>query len=102
MTNLRKSIYSPEHEYLRKTFVARRHELGLTQRQLADRLGVIYSLIGKIETGDRRLDVVEFIDFCQGLQIEPSELINLLILLKNNKENTPQTNLEGIDNKSTA
>ncbi|MDO4427791.1 MAG: helix-turn-helix transcriptional regulator [Moraxella sp.] len=93
MTNLRKSIYSPEHEYLRKTFVARRQELGLTQRQLADRLGVIYSLIGKIETGDRRLDVVEFIEFCQGLEIDPNELINLLILLKN-KENTTQTNLK--------
>lgn len=75
MSNLRKSIHAPEHERLRQIFIQRRQELGLTQRQLAERLGVIYSLIGKIETGDRRLDVLEFIDYCQALELEFNAVI---------------------------
>ena len=41
-------------------------------------MGVIYSLIGKIETGDRRLDVIEFIDYCRALELEPSEVLVML------------------------
>lgn len=78
MKNIRKSVHSPEHEYLRQIFVKRRQELGLTQRQLAQRLGVIYSLIGKIETGDRRLDVIEFIEYCQILELNPNDIIEQL------------------------
>lgn len=75
MRNLRKSIHAPEHEQLRKIFIQRRQELGLTQRQLAERLGVIHSLIGKIETGDRRLDVLEFIEYCQALELDFIDVI---------------------------
>ena len=42
------------------------------------RRGVIYSLIGKIETGDRRLDVCEFITYCQALKLDPCQVIKLL------------------------
>ena len=55
-----------------------RETLGLTQRALAERMGVIYSLIGKVETGDRRLDVIEFIDYCRALELEPSEVLSML------------------------
>lgn len=79
MSNLRKSIHAPEHERLRQIFIQRRQELGLTQRQLAERLGVIYSLISKIETGDRRLDVLEFIEYCQILELNPNQIIDDII-----------------------
>ena len=61
MNNFRKTIHSKEHEQLRAMLKQQRETLGLTQRALAERMGVIYSLIGKVETGDRRLDVIEFI-----------------------------------------
>lgn len=60
ITTLRDSIHSPEHLWLRQYFVARRQELKLSQRALAEKMGVIASFIGKIETGDRRLDIIEF------------------------------------------
>ncbi|MFB6349548.1 helix-turn-helix domain-containing protein [Moraxella sp. ZJ142] len=78
MNNLRKSIHAPEHEKLRQILIKRRQELGLTQRTLAERLGVIYSLIGKIETGDRRLDVIEFIEYCHALELSPTQVIDLI------------------------
>lgn len=82
MSNLRKSIYSPEHTFLRELFITRRKELGLSQRSLAERLGIIYSLVGKIETGERRLDVLEFIDYCQVLQLDPNEVLLQIISYK--------------------
>ena len=63
MSPFRKTIHAAEHEQLRLIFKQQRESLGLSQRELATRIGVIYSLIGKIETGDRRLDVIEFIDY---------------------------------------
>ena len=75
MSNLRLSIHATEHLWLRQRFIQRRQELGLSQRALAERLGVVYSFVGKVETGDRRLDVVEFLLYCHALEIEASVLI---------------------------
>lgn len=74
--NLRKSIHSFEHEFLRQYLVNRRKELELTQRELAKRMGVIYSFIGKVETGDRRLDIIEFIQYCAAIELDPTKVIN--------------------------
>ena len=52
--------------------------MGLTQRDLAKQLGVTHSIIGKIETGDRRLDVVEFYEYTKALNLVPSETLFLL------------------------
>lgn len=75
MSNLRLSVHSLEHIWFREQFVQRRQELGLSQRALAERLGVIYSFVAKVETGDRRLDIVEFLHYCQALYLNPSEMI---------------------------
>lgn len=67
MKKLRLSVHSPEYVYLREKLINRRISLGLSQRMLAAKLGVIYSFVGKVETGDRRLDVFEFIEYCRCL-----------------------------------
>jgi transcriptional regulator with XRE-family HTH domain len=72
----RKSIHSKEHKELRNLWIESRNNLGLSQQQLADKMGVVYSLIGKIETGDRRLDVVEMVEYCQALNINPYKVID--------------------------
>ncbi len=75
MTNLRLSIHSDEHIWLRERFLQQRKSLGLSQRALAERMGVIFSFIGKVETGDRRLDVFEFIAYCKGLELDPLAIL---------------------------
>lgn len=67
MKNPRLSIYSTEHTTLRHLLIKRRLDLGLSQRALAKKMNVIYSFVGKVETGDRRLDVFEFINYCEAL-----------------------------------
>jgi len=54
-----KSIYSAEYQRLCSLLRQLRHEAGLTQVQVAARLGVPQSFVSKYESGERRLDVVE-------------------------------------------
>lgn len=75
MKNLRLSIHSNEHSWLRNYFVARRQELGLSQRSLCEKMGVVSSFVGKVETGDRRLDIFEFIAYCKGLDLDPTNVL---------------------------
>ena len=56
---LMKTIYSKEYKaFLRKLKKARK-KTGLTQVEIAKKLGKPQSFISKIESGERRLDVIE-------------------------------------------
>lgn len=56
---MEKSIYSAEYQRLCAVLRELRHEAGLTQMQVAERLEVPQSFVSKYESGERRLDVVE-------------------------------------------
>lgn len=56
--------------------VATRREAGLTQAQLADRLGKPASFIAKIEIGERRVDVVEFAAIAKALKLDPRKMFD--------------------------
>lgn len=79
MKNFKSSIHSPEQVWLRQALKKQREELGYSQRDLAKELNVIYSLIGKIETGDRSLNIFEFILYCKALKIDPKDLIEKIM-----------------------
>ncbi len=55
-----------------------RKKAGLTQVQLAKRLRRPQSFISKYENGERRLDVVEFLDVARALKVEPSLFVKRL------------------------
>jgi len=76
--SLRKSIHHELHRSLRDLLIKARKNLHLSQRDLAEKLNVTYSVIGKIETGDRRLDVIEFYEYTKALELIPSETLFLL------------------------
>lgn len=54
-----KSIYTDEYKTLTQLLRATREAAGVTQVELAKRLGQSQSYISKIELGDRRLDIVQ-------------------------------------------
>ncbi|MCH7727117.1 MAG: helix-turn-helix transcriptional regulator [Planctomycetes bacterium] len=68
-----KSLQSREHQILVKFLVETRHEAGLTQRQLAKRLRVQPSWVAKVEMGERRIDLIEFVWVCEALEVDPAE-----------------------------
>ena len=51
-----------------------REHQGLTQAELAKRLGKHQSFVSKYESGERRLDVVEFVAVCEALGVEAMAL----------------------------
>ena len=55
-----------------------RKEAGLTQRQLAQKLGREHSFVWRIEHGERRLDVVEFHWVCRCLDQDQATVYNEL------------------------
>jgi len=48
------------------------------QRQLAAEVKKPQSLVARIETGSGRIDVAEFILYCQGCGVAPAEALNRL------------------------
>lgn len=61
---MRKSTHTAEYAAVRARLAAVRQAAGLSQRQLASKLNVPHSWIAKIESGERRIDLVEFGWFC--------------------------------------
>lgn len=51
--------------------VAARRDGGVTQIELAERLGRTQSFVSQIERGGRRLDVIEFYAIARALKIDP-------------------------------
>jgi len=68
-------VSSPTYRATIEVIVAARHESGLTQKALADRLGKPPSYVAKIELVERRLDVVEFIAICRVFGVAPDALM---------------------------
>ena len=58
---MRKTIHTPEYAIVRDILRAARREVGLSQRDIAARLKVPPSWIAKVEMGERRVDVIEFV-----------------------------------------
>ncbi|HHB76629.1 MAG TPA: XRE family transcriptional regulator [Desulfobulbus sp.] len=69
---MEKTIHSKAYQVLRQWLLQVRHEKNLTQRQLAKLLDVPYSWVGKVELGERRLDVVEYVRVCEALGVDPT------------------------------
>ena len=78
-TTLRKTLRSRGHRLLIELLVAAREEAGLTQRDLAIRLERPHSFIGRIEAGERRVDVIEFIEIARVLGADPHKLLDRLL-----------------------
>jgi transcriptional regulator with XRE-family HTH domain len=69
-----RTLRSLEHARLLALLVAVRRERGLTQEALAARLSRPQSFVAKVENGERRIDVVEFLELAAALGTPPDEL----------------------------
>ena len=76
---MEKSTHTKEYAALRTELCRAREKSGLSQRELAARLKVPHSWIAKVESGDRRLDLVELCWFLSACGEEPLNAIGRLI-----------------------
>ena len=80
-----RTLQSPRHEALRALLVERRKAAGLTQAAVATKLGRYQSYVANVETGQRRVDVVEFLDLAEAIGFDPSKLVRDLARMKKGK-----------------
>lgn len=73
---LRGDGYVRRSEALCRILKTYRLEAGLTQQQLAERLGVLQTLVSKVESRERRLDVVELLEYLKPLGRTVGELLD--------------------------
>jgi transcriptional regulator with XRE-family HTH domain len=78
-TTLRKTLRSRGHRLLIELLVSAREEAQLSQRELAARLRRPRVFIGRIEAGERRVDVIEFIEIARVLGADPHRLLDKLM-----------------------
>ncbi len=70
-----KSVFTPKYDRLRSLLVDARKQADLTQAQLASRLSRPQSFVSKFERGERRLDVVEFLEVARAVGIDAIDVI---------------------------
>lgn len=68
-------LRSARHQTLIRIIVERRKRAGLTQRQLAEKLGRSNSFVWKIEAGERQVNVLEFVEIARALGVSAVELM---------------------------
>ena len=72
-------VSSPSYRAAVGVMVAARKASGLTQRDLASRMGRPYSVIANIERGERQIDVVEFIAIARALGVGEVDLMARIV-----------------------
>ena len=68
-----------KYELLRSELKNARLQAKMHQVDLAKKLKKPQSYISKVESGERNLDIIEFVSYCEALDIEPSKWLKRLI-----------------------
>ncbi|KRS13587.1 MULTISPECIES: helix-turn-helix domain-containing protein [Roseovarius] len=72
------TIRSKGQEALCQALVDARKNAGLGQDDLADRLKCHQSLVARIESGERRIDVVELVVLARAIGFDPFEVLAIV------------------------
>ncbi len=79
VSSMQKLLYSREHRLLIKRLVQARKKAGLSQTQAAQRLGTSQPNISMVESGQRRIGVVELLKFAKVYECTLTELLGSLL-----------------------
>jgi transcriptional regulator with XRE-family HTH domain len=74
-----KSVHTRNYRLFLELLIRARKDAGVTQEQLAKRLNRPQSFISKCENGERRLDVIELLQFLQSIGVEPLNFLRRVI-----------------------
>jgi transcriptional regulator with XRE-family HTH domain len=68
-------VTSAVHAKAIDALIAARRDAGLTQRDVAQRIGKPQSFVAKIETRERNLSLLEFLGLARAIGVAPDELL---------------------------
>lgn len=69
------STHNPDYQLLLTVLKAARKRAGVSQVDLAERLGNTQTFVSKCERGERRIDAVELVEFAEALGVPPLGLL---------------------------
>jgi transcriptional regulator with XRE-family HTH domain len=72
---LPKSQFSRAYDDFRRLLVQARLDAGLTQVHVAEKLRRTQSFVSDYERGQRRLDIIEFLEIARVIRVDPHEVI---------------------------
>lgn len=78
LASVARTSFSRKHAQLRDLLVAARRTSKVTQAELAKRLGRSQSFVSKFERGERRIDVVEFLEIARMLGADAAAILEKL------------------------
>lgn len=78
-TAMPKTIFGGAHTHLVEVLIAMRQATGLNQTDIGKRVGKSQSFISLIESGQRRVDVLEFIVLTKAMGFDPLEAFEKLL-----------------------
>lgn len=70
-----RSVFSEPYGVLLRVLIDARRGAGLRQTDLAERLGKPQSFVSKIERGERRIDLVEFLIVARAIGTDEMALV---------------------------
>ncbi len=72
---MEKTIHSSQYATFLDLFREARRRAGLTQVDVAERIGATQSFVSKCERGERRIDVVELRTFCRAFGVPVHDFV---------------------------
>jgi transcriptional regulator with XRE-family HTH domain len=69
----RRDTYGSEYRAIVDKLIEARRAAGMTQTDLGQALGTDQSQVSKIERGERRLDIIDYLRICQAIGVDPGQ-----------------------------
>lgn len=75
---MQKSIHSARYAVFLRVLRNARQRAGLTQAEVARKIGETQTFVSKCERGERRIDVIELRTFCRAFGISLKQFVSRL------------------------
>ncbi|RYY02173.1 MAG: XRE family transcriptional regulator [Gammaproteobacteria bacterium] len=73
-----KTVHDKKYQALLVYLRTARESQGLTLAKTAELIGETFQIVSKIETGERKLSVHEYVQYCAALKIDPEVGLKIL------------------------
>jgi transcriptional regulator with XRE-family HTH domain len=83
------TIRGKRHKYLIKAMIAAREKAGIKQADLARHFRQYQSWAARLESGERRIDVVEFLALADAIGFDPIEMLKEIMAVEPDKITGP-------------
>ncbi len=84
-----RSTHHRHYQVLLRLLRELREQAGVTQAAMGERLGNTQTFVSKLERGERRVDLVEFVEICEILNVDPVGSFALFVERRGAEKGTP-------------